>query len=144
MIDILKQQLDEMGYKFLGITFLEDGYEARFRLLELEFEDEVELEQHIEECSDKLCSITAEGFVVSEVLIDNMTYMLTLVPKSMNEMTEFVWKYVEKYGKREDRLIDILRNAFCALEKAIDRISDTDPEKHVAKGNYEKFSNMIF
>lgn len=144
MIDALKQRLDEIGYKFLGITFLEDGYEARFRLLELDFEDEVEYERHIEECLDKLCSITAEGFVVSEILIDKMTYMLTLVPKSMSEMTEFVWKYVEKYGKREDRLIDILRDAFCALEKAIDRISDTDPEKRVAKENYERFSNMIF
>ena len=59
-------------------------------------------------------------------------------------MTDFIWKYVEKYGKMEDCLKDILSDAFSALEKAIDEIPSNYAGRDVAKVNYDKFSGMIF
>lgn len=142
--DNLKSHFETIGFKFMGITFLEDGYEVRFKLEEKTFEDGAEYDRYIEAATDKICNLKVPGFVVSEVIIDGGMYLLTLVPKTLDEMTDFIWKYVEKYGRREERLADILRDAFCAMEIAIDNIPDRYEGKNEAKTNFENFASMIF
>lgn len=139
----IKTKLEDNGYKFDGIIFLEDGYEVRFRPKEKHFEDTVLNEQYEEKCMEKIYELVFEGFIVSEQTVDCHKYKLTLVPKALDEMTDFLWKYVEKYGRKDQVLADIIWEAFSVIEKAIDNIPDSYEEKNVAKENYERFVSMI-
>lgn len=143
--EFLRKGALEKGFKLTRITFLEDGYEVRLKLIEAERDLYVISDEKMEEGIKRLDALDYKGFVVVETVIINNTCTLLLVPKSMEEMTEFVWKYVEKYGKKDDRLVDILANAFCVLEKVVESIPDElSEEKNEALKNYESFSSMVF
>lgn len=143
-IDCLREKMEKNRFKFLGTMFLEDGYEIRFRLDKNEFEDKVELKKYAESVIDLVNGMNYEDIVISDITSESFVYSFMVVPKSLEEMTDFIWKYVEKYGRREEKLIDILRDAFCALEKAIDEIPENISGKTTAKANFEKFTTMIF
>ena len=113
------------------LTFLEDGYEIVIRT-----DENADI--------DKISSLKIEGFSILSVTKRIEGYMtLVIVPITMDEMTDFMWRYVEKFGNKDERLIDILGNAICCLEKAIGNLEE-GKEKQEALANFEKFTSQIF
>lgn len=143
-IDNFKDSFGALKLNVKGVTFLEDGFEIRLKPDSNFFDDEMEYERALEEALDKAYNIEFAGFVVKEIIQTSDAILITLVPKSLEEMTDFIWKYVEKYGRREQRLADVLGDAFCVLEKAIDGIPDGYEGKTEAQSNFVKFAGMIF
>lgn len=145
-IEYLKQTFAVENMKFIQATFLEDGYEVRVRLIPSKDATEgIERDEEVRTNFKKLDELNFNGLVASETSIIGDIYSLILVPQSMEEMTDFIWKYVEKYGRRESVLADILNEAFCVLDKAVDGIpEELQVAKSEARANYEKFTSMIF
>ena len=117
-------------YTVMFTRFVEDGYE-----ITLKAEDE--------SVSSSLDTIQIDGFAIVDFAKRVPKYRILIVPKTMQEMVDYVWRYVGKFGNKDEKFIDVLGDAVCALEKAIDRIPNTE-EKNEAKHNFEKFTSQIF
>ncbi len=143
----LNSELEKIELKVARITFLEDGYEIRIKA-NPKYSDECRAKSDfVRDKINGMDIIEYNGFVALEPDIVGGMCTVMLVPKSMEEMTDFIWKYVERYGKKENRLVDILADAFCVLEKAIERIPDDkkySKAKKEAQDNYNSFTQMIF
>lgn len=144
-IDYLSEQFKKQGFKVAGITLLEDGYEVRLKMISDAQDDYLDTSDFFRNNMKNLETIDYRGLVVIDYCIRPRECTLLLVPKSMEEMTDFIWKYVEKYGKRNQRLVRILSDAVCVLEKAIERIPiEYNKDKLEAQTNYDSFTRMIF
>ncbi len=142
-LESIKESLSKFTVKL--IAFTEDGYEVKFT-----GEQNAEVTQSIrEKWIYDLEKVKFEGFILSDIQISNNIITVLLVPKSFEEMNDFIWRYVEKYGSRSRRLADVLGDATCVLKKAIDDIPNlkTDEsirEKEEAYKNFHKFEDHIF
>lgn len=133
----LKEQFKEAGLLILGIDFFEEGYEIRF----VASDGGVDLDTAINSVEKEISSNYA---VVNECRKNKVNSML-VVPKTIEEMTDYIWKYVAQYtkgGLLSENMSEI-GDAFCALERSLEDISDEKQRKE-AKTNYEVFSKMVF
>ena len=122
----------KLGLVVKIITFLEDGYEI---IASSDEESDV----------DEVHNVNIEGFSVVSINKRNLMYTILIVPISLEEMTDYIWRYVERYGDKGDRLIEILGDAVCSLERTIETIpNELARQKKIAKGNFDKFTNQIF
>ena len=82
----LKEQFKEAGLLILGIDFFEEGYEIRF----VASDGGVDLDTAINSVEKEISSNYA---VVNECRTNKVNSML-VVPKTIEEMTDYIWKYV--------------------------------------------------
>lgn len=121
----------KLNMSVLFTTFLEDGYEIILRAGSMVKFDEVS-------------NVKIEGFSIVGFCERKSVYTILMVPISMEEMTDYVWRYVEKFGDKNEKIINVLGDAVCALEKAIDSIPNNDKSKKEAISNFNKFTSQIF
>ena len=128
----IQKLLSELNITIRLITFLEDGYEI---LATAGWTVTV----------DEVSNIKIKGFSIISIEEYNGKFAILIVPTSMEEMTDYIWRYVENLGDKDEKLINILGDAVCALEKAIDSIPDKlVEEKQKALCNFNKFTSQIF
>lgn len=140
LIRVFKKQ------KFLveAIDFSEDGYEIKLKVIQNKNEDISNPCELIRRNIEKLDLIKFKGLVMTEYTIENGRCVALLVPKSEEEMSNFIWTYAEKYGNGK-KVSNVLSEAFAALENAIERIPENcKAEKEEALRNYDTFSRIIF
>lgn len=144
-IETIKEALLSQNFIVNIITFTEEGYEIKF----CPEEKNIITQEARNNWCKRIEKINFEGFILSDAQIKNSTITILLVPKSFEEMNDFIWRYVEKYGSRNKRLADILGDATCVLKKAIDdipylKIDESIKEKAEAYKNFHKFEDHIF
>lgn len=122
----LIKQIQKENCEVKLITFLEEGYE-------------ITIKSDQEDLFDKLWELNFEGFAISDIFYSDKVYRMLIVPISLDEMTDYVWTYVEKYGRKEDKLSNILLGAVTALEEIVDNIKNEEAYK-----NYKTFASQIF
>lgn len=144
-IDYLSQKFQKLGLKIASVMLLEDGYEIRLKVANIDKDDYHDTEEVFRENIKNLDAIDYKGLVVIEFGICNNACTILLVPKSIDAMEDFIWKYVEKYGIRDKKLSCILSDAYSALENAIEHIPQEYSQAKVeAKCNFDKLSRIIF
>lgn len=135
--DWLKKELERHGFKLASMTFLEDGYEVRVKLTSNKYLEETEI-------LERLDNLDYRGYVCTETRVNNFGCTMTLVPTKVDDMMNFIWKYVEKYGRKEQRLVDILAEGYCVLERALEYIPEKMvAEKATAMDNYNRCIQML-
>ena len=126
----LVQKFEENNFKIIYGSFIESGYEIFIRIGEnTKFED--------------FENMNIEGLALGAIECYDSMYRVVLVPKTLDEVTDYIWRYVEKFGKKDERLINLLGNAVCALEKAIESIYNIEDQK-MAMRNLEIFTGQVF
>ena len=145
-VEILKQVFSKENMNVIKATFFEEGYEIRVKLKPTTQDlEEVEKYERIRENFKKLDELNYNGLAVFDTSIVGDEYSIILVPVSMNEMTDFIWNYVENFGEGEEVSPKLLSEAFAALENTVDAIpSELKSCKSEARANYERFTSMIF
>jgi len=119
------------------MTFLEDGYEVRVKLNRDRCLEETEI-------LERLDNIDYKGYVCTEMRVNNVGCSMIFVPTKVDDMMNFIWKYVEKYGRKEQRLVDILADGYCVLEKALEYIPEKMvAERAIAMDNYNRCIQML-
>ena len=147
-VENIRESLAKRNFIFKFIAFTEDGYEIRFN----PEEKNIITEETRENWLKRVEQVNFEGFIVADVQIefDNITVML--VPLTFEEMNDFIWRYVEKYGVRNKKLATILGEATCVLQKMLDDVwvmqakqkGEISQKLNVAYENLRKFEDHIF
>lgn len=147
-VENIRESLANRNFIFKFIAFTEDGYEIRFN----PEEKNIITEETRENWLKRVEQVNFEGFIVADVQIefDNITVML--VPLTFEEMNDFIWRYVEKYGVRNKKLATILGEATCVLQKMLDDVwvmqakqkGEISQKLNAAYENLRKFEDHIF
>lgn len=147
-VENIRESLAKRNFIFKFIAFTEDGYEIRFN----PEEKNIITEETRENWLKRVEQVNFEGFIVADVQIefDNITVML--VPLTFEEMNDFIWRYVEKYGVRNKKLATILGEATCVLQKMLDDVwvmqakqkGEISQKLNAAYENLRKFEDHIF
>lgn len=147
-VENIRESLANRNFIFKFIAFTEDGYEIRFN----PEEKNIITEETRENWLKRVEQVNFEGFIVADVQIefDNITVML--VPLTFEEMNDFIWRYVEKYGVRNKKLATILGEATCVLQKMLDDVwvmqakqkGEISQKLNTAYENLRKFEDHIF
>lgn len=141
--EVIREALVAQNFIVNIITFTEEGYEIKF----CPKEKNLVTQEARDNWCERIERINFEGFILSDIQIENSVITMTLVPKSFKEMNDFIWRYVEKYGSRSKRLADILGEATCVLKRAIDDIPNLKTDESIkekAYKNFHKFEDHIF
>lgn len=147
-VENIRESLTKRNFIFKFIAFTEDGYEIRFN----PEEKNIITEETREDWLKRVEQVDFKGFIVADVQIefDNITVML--VPLTFEEMNDFIWRYVEKYGVRNKKLATILGEATCVLQKMLDDVwvmqakqkGEISQKLNAAYENLRKFEDHIF
>ena len=141
-IQRLKREAQRLGLKFFSMVFLEDGYSVRMKYTPPEdCEDEAGA---IAQNFERLDRFTYKGLALIDSAIVGDMYEFTLVPTSYDEIKDFIWKYVERYGRRDDYMCDVVNDAVGVVEHAINRIPCAMLETRAeAFKNFERLTDTI-
>lgn len=138
------QKFKKMGLNVVQTEFTEDGYEMWIKPLNCD-ESERFITANLRQNLDKLEMVDYSGYIPTEYTLDKGVCKLLLVPKGVQQITDFIWEYIEKIGDSDGKVEEQLMYACCALEKSIERIPEIHSEaKKEAERNYISFSKIIF
>lgn len=144
-LEKLKESLAKQDFSINFVVFTEAGYEVKIE----SGQTEDGIQSVCETWLDNLEKVEFDGFMLSDIEVSKKDISVLLVPKTFEEMNDFIWQYVKKCGSRNKRLVDILYEATYILEKAIDAVPNLKTDESIQKKveayrNFQKFKNHIF
>ena len=141
--ELLKTTFEQNGFKVITMMFLEEGYLITLKCIGEDSDDDAMIRLEREKF-DKIEKIRFEGLAYIDTEYKCGKYNLTIVPTSVDEMFDFIWKYVEKYGRKTSTLGDLLQEACGVLERVVDSIPyEQKEEREQAFKSYEKITTMV-
>ena len=138
----LKREAQRLGLKFFSMTFLEDGYSVRMKYIPPS--DCENMTRAIEDNFERLDRFSYKGLALIDPSIIGGMYEFLLVPTSLEEIRDFLWKYVARYGRRDDLMCDVVNEAVGVVEHAIERIpAELMEARAEALDNFDKLTTDI-